>query len=168
MKKVCIIGCFADTLDLLNGQTVKTKIVYKEMKNAFGCNEVMKVDTYGGIKTLVKTPIIVLNALIHSQNVIILPAENGLRIIAPLLITFNKVFKRNICYDVIGGWLPEFVNKRKWLGAFLKKINYLKLYTYLLKILKLLLQKLVSIHINLYLQEIFSKLRQIILEHLVF
>lgn len=50
MKKVCIIGCFADTLDLLNGQTVKTKIVYKEMKNAFGCNEVMKVDTYGGIK----------------------------------------------------------------------------------------------------------------------
>ncbi len=64
MKKVCIIGCFADTLDLLNGQTVKTKIVYKEMKNAFGCNEVMKVDTYGGIKTLVKTPIIVLNALI--------------------------------------------------------------------------------------------------------
>ena len=84
MKKVCIIGCFADTLDLLNGQTVKTKIVYKEMKNAFGCNEVMKVDTYGGIKTLVKTPIIVLNALIHSQNVIILPAENGLRVIAPL------------------------------------------------------------------------------------
>lgn len=125
MKKVCIIGCFADTLDLLNGQTVKTKIVYKEMKNAFGCDEVMKVDTYGGIKTLVKTPIIVLNALIHSQNVIILPAENGLRIIAPLLITFNKVFKRNICYDVIGGWLPEFVNKRKWLGAFLKKINYI-------------------------------------------
>lgn len=125
MKKVCIIGCFADTLDLLNGQTVKTKIVYKEMKNAFGCNEVMKVDTYGGLKTLVKTPIIVLNALIHSQNVIILPAENGLRIIAPLLITFNKVFKRNICYDVIGGWLPEFVNKRKWLGAFLKKINYI-------------------------------------------
>ena len=90
MKKVCIIGCFADTLDLLNGQTVKTKIVYKEMKNAFGCDEVMKVDTYGGIKTLVKTPIIVLNALIHSQNVIILPAENGLRIIAPLLITFNQ------------------------------------------------------------------------------
>lgn len=40
-------------------------------------------------------------------------------------ITFNKVFKRNICYDVIGGWLPEFVNKRKWLGAFLKKINYI-------------------------------------------
>lgn len=125
MKKVCVIGCFAETLDLLNGQTVKTKIVYKEMKNAFGCDEVMKVDTYGGIKTLLKTPLIVLSALINSQNVIILPAENGLRIIAPLLIIFNKVFKRNIYYDVIGGWLPEFVNKRKWLGAFLKKINYI-------------------------------------------
>ena len=113
MKRVCIIGCFADTLNLLNGQTVKTKIVYKEIKNTFGCDEVMKIDTYGGIKTLVKTPMNVLNALIHSQNVIILPAENGLRIIAPLLVIFNKVFKRNIYYDVIGGWLPEFLKKRK-------------------------------------------------------
>ena len=75
MKKVCIIGCFADKLDLLNGQTVKTKIVYKEMKNMFGCEDVMKVDTYGGIKTLVKTPIIVLNALINAQNVMILPGR---------------------------------------------------------------------------------------------
>lgn len=91
----------------------------------FGCEDVMKVDTYGGIKTLVKTPIIVLNALINAQNVIILPAENGLRVIVPLLIGFNRVFKRNIYYDVIGGWLPEFVDKRKWLGVCLRKINYI-------------------------------------------
>lgn len=123
MRKVCIIGCFADTLDLLNGQTVKTKIVYKELEKSLGCDEVMKIDTYGGMKTLVKTPIIVLNALKNAENIIILPAENGLRIIAPLLIGFNSVFKRNIYYDVIGGWLPEFVKKRKWLGIFLKKIN---------------------------------------------
>ena len=123
MRKVCIIGCFADTLDLLNGQTVKTKIVYKELEKSLGCDEVIKIDTYGGMKTLVKTPIIVLNALKNAENIIILPAENGLRIIAPLLIGFNSVFKRNIYYDVIGGWLPEFVKKRKWLGIFLKKIN---------------------------------------------
>ena len=123
MKKVCIIGCFADTFDLLNGQTVKTKIVYKELEKSIGCDEVMKIDTYGGVKTLVKTPIIVLNALKSAQNIIILPAENGLRIIVPFLIGLNRVFKRNIYYDVIGGWLPEFVKKRKWLGIFLKKIN---------------------------------------------
>lgn len=92
MKKICIIGCFADSLDLLNGQTVKTKIVYKEMTNKFGQNNVIKIDTYGSVKTLVKSPIIVLNALINSQNIIILPAENGLRVIAPLLICFNKFF----------------------------------------------------------------------------
>ena len=34
VRKVCIIGCFADTLDLLNGQTVKTKIVYKELEKS--------------------------------------------------------------------------------------------------------------------------------------
>lgn len=123
MKKVCIIGCFADSLDLLNGQTVKTKIVYEEMKKNFGYDEVMRIDTYGGIKTLIKVPTIVFNALKNSQNIIILPAENGLRIIAPLLIIFNKVFKRKIYYDVIGGWLPDFVRKKKWLSRFLKKIN---------------------------------------------
>ena len=74
MKKVCVIGCFADHLNLLNGQTVKTKIVYKEMNETFGCNEVMKIDTYGGIKTLFKTPLIILQALQNCENIIILPA----------------------------------------------------------------------------------------------
>ena len=81
MKKICIIGCFADSLDLLNGQTVKTKIVYKEMTNKLGQDNVIKIDTYGGVKTLVKSPIIVLNALINSQNIIILPAENGFELL---------------------------------------------------------------------------------------
>lgn len=125
MKKICIIGNFADSLGLLNGQTVKTKIVYRELKKTFGYDEIMKIDTYGGIKTLIRTPVIVLNALINAQNIIILPAENGLRIIVPLLIELNRVFKRNIYYDVIGGWLPEFVKKRKWLGKVLKKINFI-------------------------------------------
>lgn len=123
MKKICVIGCFADSLDLLNGQTVKTKIVYKEMTNKFGQNNVIKIDTYGSVKTLVKSPIIVLNALINSQNIIILPAENGLRVIAPLLICFNKFFKRNIYYDVIGGWLPDFLKNRNWLNIYLKQLK---------------------------------------------
>lgn len=123
MKKVCVIGCFADHLNLLNGQTVKTKIVYKEMNETFGCNEVMKIDTYGGIKTLFKTPLIILQALQNCENIIILPAENGLRVIVPLLVYFNKLFNRKLFYDVIGGWLPEFLRERKWLSKLLKQFN---------------------------------------------
>lgn len=123
MKKICIIGCFADGLELLNGQTVKTKIVYNELGKKIGYDNIMKVDTYGKIKTLIKSPYMVLKALIKSKNIIILPAENGLRIIAPLLVIFNKIFKRKIYYDVIGGWLPEFISKNKWLNIYLKQIN---------------------------------------------
>lgn len=123
MKKICIIGCFADDFNLLNGQTVKTKIIYKEMVKAFGCNEVIKIDTYGGLKTLFKSPILILNALRNCESVIILPAENGLRVIVPLLICFNKLFNRKLFYDVIGGWLPEFLFKRKWLSKLLKQFN---------------------------------------------
>ena len=133
MKNICIIGCFADSLDLLNGQTVKTKIVYKEMTNTFSQNEVMKIDTDGGFKTLVKSPIIVLNALINSQNIIILPAENGLRIIAPLLICLNKFFNKNIYYDVIGGWLPDFLKDRNWLNVLLKQLKCIFVETYSMK-----------------------------------
>ena len=42
-----------------------------------------------------------------------MPAENGLRIFAPLLVLLNLLFHRKLHYVVIGGWLPEFLKKRK-------------------------------------------------------
>ena len=52
-----------------------------------------------------------------------LPAENGLRIIAPYMTFFNTLFNRSLHYDVIGGWLPSFLEDRK------KLANCLKSYT---------------------------------------
>ena len=123
LKKICIIGCFADGLELLNGQTIKTKIVYQELERVFGADEIIKIDTYGGIKTLLKTPAYVLKALFNSKKIIILPAQNGLRVIVPILVLLNLFFRREIYYDVIGGWLPSFLKERVWLNFFLKKIN---------------------------------------------
>lgn len=113
MKRVCIIGHFGHGENLLNGQTVKTKIVTKEIVKELGKKEVSCIDTHGGVKALISAFRHALIALKYHKNIIIMPAENGLRIFAPLLVLLNLLFHRKLHYAVIGGWLPEFLKKRK-------------------------------------------------------
>ncbi len=113
MKRVCIIGHFGHGENLLNGQTVKTKIVTKEIVKELGKKEVSCIDTHGGVKALMSAFRQALTALKYHKNIIIMPAENGLRIFAPLLVLLNLLSHRKLHYVVIGGWLPEFLKKRK-------------------------------------------------------
>lgn len=122
--RVSVLGHFGKGKNLLNGQTVKTKIVTEELQNRLGQDQVMKIDTHGGWKTLLKAPFQVFRALKNSTNVLIFPAHNGLRVYAPLL-SFEKRFfkKRKLHYVVIGGWLPEFLKGRKHLSDCLKRFD---------------------------------------------
>ena len=113
MKRVCIIGHFGYGENLLNGQTVKTKIVTKEIVKELGKKEVSCIDTHGGVKALMSAFCQALTALKYHKNIIIMPAENGLRIFVPLLVLLNLLFHRKLHYVVLGGWLPEFLKKRK-------------------------------------------------------
>ena len=122
--KVSVLGHFGEGMNLLNGQTVKTKIVTEELQKQLGAEQVIKFDTHGGWKTLFKAPIQAFLALKKSSNVLIFPAHNGLRIYAPLLSFLRCFFKnRKIHYAVIGGWLPEFLKKRGFLKRCLKKFD---------------------------------------------
>lgn len=122
--KISVLGHFGEGENLLNGQTVKTKIITDELQNQFGKENVLKFDTHGGWKILLKAPFQVLSALKNSKNVLIFPAQNGLRIYAPLLFLLRKLFKgRKLHYIVIGGWLPKFLPRRKFLAKFLKHFD---------------------------------------------
>jgi len=92
-SKVCVVGHFGTGQNLLNGQTVKTKIVAQELERRFGEAQVLKIDTHGGAKTLLKAPLQVFRALRKCENVVILPAHNGLRVYAPLLAFMRRFFK---------------------------------------------------------------------------
>ena len=120
--KVGVLGHFGEGKNLLNGQTVKTKIVTEELCRQLGGDRVLKIDTHGGMKTLLKAPFQVFRALKNSENVLILPAHNGLRVYAPLLAVLKPWFKgRKLHYVVIGGWLPEFLRTRPRLLAALRQ-----------------------------------------------
>ena len=115
MKKACIIGHFGFGEELLNGQTVKTKTLTKELQRRFGANEVGQIDTRGGVKALLRLPFLAISALSEYRNVVILPAQNGLRVVVPILSFFNLFYRRRLHYSVIGGWLPSFLKKRRLL-----------------------------------------------------
>lgn len=123
MKKICIVGHFGLGLKLLNGQTIKTKTIYNELKNQLGNDNVFLIDTHNWKKKPIK---LIFNCLImmkKSDYIIILPAHNGLRIFARLFYFLNFIFKKKLLYIVIGGWLPSYISNRKNLKKILQKYN---------------------------------------------
>ena len=121
MKKIAVIGHFGFGKNLLNGQTIKTKVLTEALKEQLGTENVSCVDTHGGVKTLVKIVARIFSVLKKHDDIIMLPAYNGVLIFTPLLSFFNKFAKKNLHYVVIGGWLPEYLDKHKFTGKLLKK-----------------------------------------------
>lgn len=133
MKKAAVVGHFAAGKNLLNGQTVKTKIVTSELEKQFGSDQIIKIDTHGGIKTYARLPFLLFRALLECKNVIILPAHNGLKIIAPMLDILNIPFRRGLHYVVIGGWLPEYLNENSYLKKHLRRFRGIYVETRVMK-----------------------------------
>lgn len=133
MMRVGIVGHFGKGLDLLNGQTIKTKIVAAELQHVFGKEKVLEIDTHGGLKSFLRLPFVLFFTLARCKNVVILPAQNGLRVIVPLLYLFNICFRRKLHYVVIGGWMPNLISKRPFLTHSLKHFDQLYVETSVVK-----------------------------------
>ena len=123
MHKILICGHFGGNEEFLDGQTIKTKNIYLALLDKYGEKEINKIDTY----QWKKHPISFLKKCIDgskdSKNIIILPAQNGVRVFIPLFLLINKLYKRKIFYIVVGGWLPEFLENRKGLLKKVKKLD---------------------------------------------
>lgn len=133
MVKIGICGHFGGNKNFLDGQTVKTKIITKQLQKEFGDNEVKKVDTYGGKKRLFSIIINLIGLVISCKNVIIFPAQNSLMLFAPILAFINRFYHRKLHYVVIGGWLPEFVSTRTRLQRALRKFDIIYVETNTMK-----------------------------------
>lgn len=133
VKRVCVCGHFGFGENLLNGQTVKTKSVAGAIKKAIGSDQVFRLDTAGGLRNKFLLPHRLISALRHCKNMIILPAQNGLRTIVPLLVLFNRAFHRSLHYVVIGGWLPSFLTGKKWLTRMLQGFDGIYVETQFMK-----------------------------------
>ncbi len=120
--RVGIVGRFGNGSVLLNGQTIKTKNLEAGLKK-YTTFDIREVDSFGCLKRpgqLVKD---LKQTFKGCFAIIMLPAQNGILLFAPLLFFFKILYKKRIFYDVIGGWLPAYLTKRKWLSFILKKFD---------------------------------------------
>ena len=123
MKKVAIIGHFGFGLECLDGQTVKTKILADELERQLGRDEVTRYDTHGGALATPRILVNIISALKNHENVIILPAHNGIKIIAPWISFWNRFYKRGLHYAVVGGWLSKFLEGKAGLAKALRSFS---------------------------------------------
>lgn len=123
MVSVTICGHFGGNNNFLDGQTVKTKNLYKALTDKYGFNEVKKLDTYNWKKRPIKLLKECINAAKNSKNIIILPAHNGIKVFVPLFTYLKKKYKFNLIYAVVGGWLPVYINNKPKLSKKLKLID---------------------------------------------
>ena len=108
MKKVGIVGHFGFGHKLLNGQTIKVKILSEEFQNELGSENVMTVDTHGGAK---RVPDMIGNTITmfrNCENCMVLPAYKGVLVFTPLFSLLNKFYHRKTYYIVVGGWLDSY------------------------------------------------------------
>ncbi len=127
MKNICICGHFADGLNSYDGQTIKTRNVYKQLLKKYGINNVSKIDTHNWKKHPFKMLISCINYSKKSSDIIILPAHKGLRVFIPLFNFFRKKYGFNLHYVVIGGWLFSLIKNNKFMKEQLKKVSYIYL-----------------------------------------
>lgn len=121
--KIGICGHYGGNKNYLDGQTVKTKTITKQLKLEFGNDNVVTVDTYGGARKIVKTLFNLIRLMFTCDDIIILPAHNGIQVFAPFVSVFNVFFKKRIHYVVIGGWLPSFVDEKPIVKKALQQFN---------------------------------------------
>lgn len=125
-KKIGIWGQFGDGGQIADGQAVRTTITTQELIKKYGESEVRILNTNAWRKHPIKFFFSTVNLLKRCENVIILPADNGLKLIVPIYNLFNKVYQRKLFYIVIGGFLPEFLRKNP---SYIKMLNkYQKLF----------------------------------------
>ena len=122
LKKIGIVGHFAEGKDFFDGQTIKIRALYNALQKVY-TGDISTVDTFGGVKIIPKLIIKTFSLFKSCKNVVMLPAQNGLKLFTPLFSFCNLLFGRTLHYIVIGGWLPEYVIAHRFIGKLLKKFD---------------------------------------------
>ena len=133
MKKICICGSYGYGKQSLNGQTIKTEIVTEYYRKVYGSDSITTIDTQG-LKNFLALPFKLFCAFFKCKNVIILPAHNSLRLLAPLCRMYQGLKGKKTHYIVIGGWLPHYLKQhpivfwgiKSYIGIYVETITMKK------------------------------------------
>jgi glycosyltransferase involved in cell wall biosynthesis len=122
---ITVFGHYAKGSSALDGQTVKTRTLYDLLESMYGNSKVKVYDTHGWAKKPLTLLINCIIAAKNSNNIIIMPAHNGVKVFVPLFYLLSLFFDYRIHYVVIGGWLTDLASQSSMLAKLLKKLNYI-------------------------------------------
>ena len=132
-NKICVCGHFGFGQNLLNGQTIKTKIVAEELDRVYGSQNIIKIDTAGGIKELPRIWWQGFVASCKCKNVITLLSDNGLKAVLPAFLFYKLVFHNRISHLCLGAELARYLKRTPWVAKLMRNIDFLYAETNVLK-----------------------------------
>lgn len=111
--RIFIIGYFGFNNNQLDGQTVKTRNILSLLEEKYFGDNLIYFDTQG----LKSNPFLFFVMIYKSffvNKVVYLPGKNNLHYLFPFLYFISKIFKFDIIYVVVGGWLVDYILKNKY------------------------------------------------------
>lgn len=130
MSKVYVLGAFGYRTTLFDGQTIKTRNLKDLVAEKLDCVDYYDTQDFQYNKFSI---ICMLWKAIRCKYLFYLPAENNLRIIFPIIYFLSKIFRYEIHYFVVGGWLVEFLQDKPSLARKLNRIAGIHCETHLMK-----------------------------------
>lgn len=124
MNRVVVIGAFGYTNNQLDGQTIKTRNVYRLLQERYD-GGVDKIDT----QLFKRKPWVIFEALyllLRCKTLIILPCLNNLTYFFPIVYILSKVFRYDIVSICIGGWQVEYFMGNERFKAHPLQLKYSK------------------------------------------
>jgi glycosyltransferase involved in cell wall biosynthesis len=116
-----VIGYFGFATNKFDGQTVKTRSIHQLLESKLKA-KVPYFDTEK-LKSNKMSILFTFFQLLGKKNLIYIPGKNNLTYFFPFLFFLSKIFKYNIQYFVVGGWLPEFIKDKKGIAKKLGRIS---------------------------------------------
>lgn len=120
---IAIIGHFDIGAKAAEGQTVKTRTVFDLFSDVCGRDNVAAVDTHGWTRHPVSLLRECSAAARRSDVLVMLPAQNGVKVFGPLVLRLARKHGCRSVYSVVGGWLPDFLSGKPRLARTLREFD---------------------------------------------
>lgn len=121
LKKIGIIGRISEKL--CDGQTIKTRILVQELQRHYPECEIIIAES----SDFKSKPLFVMRQVMRcireGDIVFILLSRNGMRLLFPMIHLFNRLWKKPLLHDCIGGSLDEVVRLYPFLKKALNKFD---------------------------------------------
>lgn len=106
MKKILVLGYFGYVTDQLDGQTVKTRNIYRLATEQCGKEQAEYFDTQEFKRN--RLSLFKMFRMVTRTDILLyLPAHNNLRVLFPIIYCLSIVHQVTFHYFVVGGWLKE-------------------------------------------------------------